>query len=565
MASGELSPHAELERARVERAALALTGRLTGPAEPGARLVARRRGDGREVQGDAALDGGRWTAELPFAELAAAGPEDEVWDLALGGLRVGRRLDGLRGKQGVAVFPAWRNGSRELRPYYTVHDNLSIRSTAGVTAPSPPPRPAGGESRRRRVLGGAAVALHRGALSAASLLRRRGPATGAPDVRVLLLHAFGLGGTVRTTFNLLEGLSARRPVEIDSVIRRRDDPFLPFPRGAVVRVLDDRRPGRAPWPGRFLARLPSLLVHPEDHAHPHCSLLTDVQLVRRLRAIRDGVLVTTRPAFNLLAERLAAPGVVTIGQEHMNITAHRPRLAADMRRRYPDLDVLTVLTEADERDYGAALAGGRVRVVRIPNAVPVLSGGTPSLEDKVVLAAGRLETQKGFDLLIAAWEPIAARHPDWQLRIYGAGPRRAELRGLILERGLYESVFLMGRTPDLGAAMAEASLFVLSSRFEGFGMVLVEAMSKGLPVVSFDCPRGPGEIVSDGRDGVLVPAGDLDGLTAGMLGLIEDPALRRRYGAAAAESARAYAPERIAARWDALLAEVAPAGQEVLA
>ena len=84
-----------------------------------------------------------------------------------------------------------------------------------------------------------------------------------------------------------------------------------------------------------------------------------------------------------------------------------------------------------------------------------------------MLAAGRLETQKGFDLLIAAWEPIAARHPDWQLRIYGAGPRRAELRGLILERGLYESVFLMGRTPDLGAAMAEASLFVLELALRG--------------------------------------------------------------------------------------------------
>ena len=166
VASGELSPHAELERARVERAALVLAGRLTGPAEPAARLVARRRGDGREVQAGAELDGGRWAAQLPFAGLAAAGPEDEVWDLALGGLRVGRRLDGLRGKQGVAVFPAWRNGTRELRPYYTVHDNLSIRSTAGVTPPPPPPRPA------RRRIAPAAAAGRRGRRAAP---RRRCP------------------------------------------------------------------------------------------------------------------------------------------------------------------------------------------------------------------------------------------------------------------------------------------------------------------------------------------------------------------------------------------------------
>jgi len=118
----------------------------------------------------------------------------------------------------------------------------------------------------------------------------------------------------------------------------------------------------------------------------------------------------------------------------------------------------------------------------------------------------------------------------------------------------------MGRTPDLGAALAQASVFALSSRFEGFGMVLVEAMSKGLAVVSFDCPRGPGEIVQHGHDGLLVPAGAVDGLGAGLLELIGDAALRRRLGAAAAESARAYAGDRIATRWEELLAEVAPAG-----
>jgi glycosyltransferase involved in cell wall biosynthesis len=560
VASGESSPHAELERARVERSSLVLAGRLVAAVEPDPRLVARRRADGQEVAAGAELEGGRWSARLPFAELRAAGLDDEVWDLALGGLRVGRHLDGLPGKQGVALFPAWRNGSRELRPYYTVADNLSIRSTAGVSAAPPRPARAGGESRRRRWLGGAAVALHRAALAGAGLLRPRAsaPVRPAGDVHLLLLHAFGLGGTVRTSFNLLESLSAQRRVEVMSVIRRRDEPFLPFPARATVRVLDDQRPaGRRPPAARVLARLPSVLVHPDDFAHPRCSLWTDVQLVRRLRGLRGGILVTTRPAFNLLAERIAAPGVVTVGQEHMNITAHRPRLAADMRRRYGGLDALTVLTRADERDYRAALAGRGVRVARIPNALPELPGAAPSLAAQVVVAAGRLETQKGFDLLIAAWEPVAARHPDWQLRIYGAGPRRAELRAQILERELYESVFLMGRTPDLGAAFAAASVFVLSSRFEGFGMVLVEAMSKGLAVVSFDCPRGPGEVVRHDHDGLLVPPGDVGGLSAGLLRLIADGELRRRLGAAAAESARAYDRDRIAARWHELLAEVA--------
>ena len=300
-----------------------------------------------------------------------------------------------------------------------------------------------------------------------------------------------------------------------------------------------------------------MLVHPEDFAYPYASLWTDVALVNRLRTIRGGVLITTRPGLNLLAARLAGPGVRTVGQEHMNFHSHRSRLAADIASGYRGLDVLAVLTAADERDYARALAGAPVRIERIPNAVPRIGGAIAALDSRVVLAAGRLESQKGFDLLIRAWERVAAAHPDWQLRIYGSGPRRAELRRMILERGLYDRVLLMGRTRRLGEAMAAASLFVLSSRFEGFGMVIVEAMSKGLPVVSFDCPRGPGEIIHHGRDGILVPAGAVDALADGMLELIEDVAKRRRYGAAAVENARSYAVGPVARRWQELLRELA--------
>jgi len=327
----------------------------------------------------------------------------------------------------------------------------------------------------------------------------------------------------------------------------------------AARALDDRRrPARGL--GRLLAALPSVLVHPDDYAYPFCSLRTDVALARTLRGLDGGVLVATRPAFAALAARLAPPGVATVGWEHMNFHAHRPGLAAEVRRTLGRLDALVVLTEDDRRDYGALAVAGRPRVVRIPNAVPRLGGGVSDLRAPVVAAAGRLLTQKGFDLLIEAFAQVAERRPGWQLRIYGAGSEGPALRHLVVERGLSERVLLMGATQHLGEALAQASLFALSSRFEGFGMVIVEAMSKGLPVVSFDCPRGPSEIIEPGVDGLLVPPEDVDALAAALVELIDDEDARRRMGAAALRKAARYDMAAVGARWDELLEALLPSG-----
>jgi glycosyltransferase involved in cell wall biosynthesis len=403
-------------------------------------------------------------------------------------------------------------------------------------------------SLRRRLLGPPAVAVHRAVVGALAALPRGRAQPGPGPVRFVLQHAWGMGGTIRTTLTMAEHLADHRDVEVVSVIRRRDEPFFPFPPRVPVTALEKR--------SRILSRLPSLLVHPEDYAYPACSLQTDVALWRWLRSLEGGAVVTTRPAFNLLASRLAPEGVVTVGQEHQHLAIHRPRLAADIRRHYGRLHALTTLTTQDEADYGRLLGGSRTRVQAIPNPVPASDAPAADPDAKVVIAAGRLNLQKGFDLLVPAFAEVARRHPDWRLRIYGSGPERGRLQAQIDELGAGDTIALLGRSERLGEAMAEASIFALSSRWEGFPMVLLEALGSGLAVVSFDCPTGPGDIVRDGREGALVPPEDVGALAAALDGLIGDPARRRAFADAARRRAGDFDIAAVGARVEALLAQL---------
>ncbi|POM22402.1 GalNAc-alpha-(1-_4)-GalNAc-alpha-(1-_3)-diNAcBac-PP-undecaprenol alpha-1,4-N-acetyl-D-galactosaminyltransferase [Actinomadura rubteroloni] len=402
------------------------------------------------------------------------------------------------------------------------------------------------------------AAARRAALALLRTLVRRRPApppAGRPRVRILLRHAYGTGGTIRTVLATAGHLARDHDVEIVSLLKEKDAPFFPLPPGVAVSFADDRTvpPGRA---ARLLGRLPSLLFSVGGNRATRETLWTDLRVARLLLAGNADVLVGTRPALNLLAAEIAPPGAVTIGQDHMNLRAYPPAMRAAIRRAYPRLTALAVLTEAARAEYAAALAGTAVRIVRIPNALATPPGAPSRRTAKVVLAAGRLTRQKGFDLLLRAYEPLSAEHPDWTLRIFGSGPHRARLARRIAARGLTGRVELNPRTADLPGEMERAAVYVLSSRFEGMPMVVLEAMSKGLPVVAFDCPTGPAEMISHESDGLIVPPKDVAGLTAALRRLMTDGDLRDELGERARASVRAYDPEWIVPRWTDLIDEL---------
>jgi len=398
---------------------------------------------------------------------------------------------------------------------------------------------------------------------------------GRQRVYFFIRGAYGMGGTIRTVFNTADHLADQGyDVEVVSLLRSREGPFLPLDPRVRLRPLFDERSrwaDRPPVPGEENPPLPfggpallrrldgwaSMLTHRGDAAYDRSSLLTDVILVRALRGLRPGVVVLTRPVLNVAGARFAAGAVRTVGQEHMNFALYSEAMKAWMLRSYGKLDALTVLTEGDERDYRQALQGSGTRLYRIPNGLPALPDTLSDQTAPVVVAAGRLTRQKGFDLLISAFEQVASSHPEWTLRIYGDGPRQAALEGQIAAAGLDSQVRLMGRSKRMASDMAAGSIFALSSRFEGFGMVLIEAMSAGLPVVSFDCPRGPRDIVEDGHDGILVPAEDVGAMAAGLSRLMDDQQLRVKMAFAAREKAGHYSMEHIGEKWHELFADLA--------
>jgi glycosyltransferase involved in cell wall biosynthesis len=579
-----LPDHAELERVEVEQEAITVKGSAAS-LEGDPVLVARSRHDGTEVTWPADRDGDSFSARIETPALVREGGSD-VWDLRLRAgeraLRLGAHYDRVLGKAGIVNYPSRvaRSGqlARRFRPYFTKEDRLSLRSvpvtdsetSVGPIRPRPPKAKEERVERRPVAKGGLQAAAARvvQALAAARIRmalrrRRRRPSGTSPRrVYVLLMDAYGIGGTIRTTLNVVEHLAKSHEVELISGVRWRERPHLPHPEGVKVTVLDDRRKsqlrtGVRGWLEGVLRRSPSILVPEEDWAFRNASLWSDLKMVRKLHSLEQGVLITTRPAYNLVAARLAPRNVVTIGQEHMNMQAHEPSLMEAIRAHYGELDALAVLTHDDRRDYLELLDGAPTTVVRIANALPPDLYGEPAEErEKVVIAAGRITWQKGFDLLIQAFAPVAERHPDWRLHIYGKGRRFERLRTRVRRAHLYNNVFLMGATQRLGELMSRASLFALSSRYEGFGMVIVEAMSKGLPVVSFDCPRGPSEIIDHGRDGLLVENENVEALSQALLELIEDDERRRQMGVAALEKAKTFDISEIGAQWETLLAEV---------
>jgi glycosyltransferase involved in cell wall biosynthesis len=281
---------------------------------------------------------------------------------------------------------------------------------------------------------------------------------------------------------------------------------------------------------------------------------------------KPDVVIGMMPTANILAI-LSATGISckVIGSEH-NYPPHFPlNKAWECLRKfvYPRADAIVALT-TEGVDYLKNNAFNR-KVVAIPNPVcwpieshpPIIDPSTIcNHRSYILLAVGRLSLEKGFDLLLSAFANLSSSFPNWDLVIVGEGPERQNLINQIRFLGLTDRVKMPGVVGNIGDWYNRADLYVMSSRFEGFGNTLVEAMAYGCPVVSFDCETGPRNIVRHEVDGLLVPHADVNALTDALARLMSSKQLRNNYSSRAVEVRQRFSLETVGAIWDNLISSI---------
>ncbi|SAI69774.1 glycosyltransferase [Bordetella ansorpii] len=364
---------------------------------------------------------------------------------------------------------------------------------------------------------------------------------------MLLVSSMHAGGAERVAATLVNAWAARGDTAIlVPTYSSKGTCFYPLSDDVQLHWLADRAGTRAGGPLAAVRRLAALRA--------------------MVREMKPDVVVSFLTNVNIaaiLATRGQEAPVIVCERTNPVVAAAAGRgLSALRRLLYPRADMVTVQAAATVEPFARMVPGIR-RLAVIANPLPSDLADAPLVPvdqaagRKRLAGMGRMVPEKQFDHLIAAFAGLAPSHPDWDLWLWGDGPQREALEAQVAQAGLQGRVFMPGRTETPWEEMRMAHAFVMSSSVEGFPNVLLEAMSLGMPCVTYDCPSGPREITREGQDALLVPLGDRAGLRNAIQALMDDPARRVELGARAAQSVRGrYSLPAVLADWDRLFADV---------
>lgn len=359
----------------------------------------------------------------------------------------------------------------------------------------------------------------------------------SPMRLLLVISSMGGGGAERVMSRLASAWAASGVQVTLSTFESQARDFFEVPEPVARRSWTDEessRPSRLPGAIRRERWLRHLIRQSQPDAVISFTDRTNVLVLLAARGLRVPVIVSERTD-----PTMCSPGRLwSLGR----------------KLTYPHASAIVVQT-GRVLDWARSQFPG-TRSLVIPNPAPPLSPVECPPTSQTIVAVGRLGPEKGFDLLIEAFSRVAARWPDWKLRILGEGSARAALESQVQDLGLSQRVSLPGQCHEAIRQIAAAEIFALSSRLEGFPNVLVEAMSTGRAVVAFDCHSGPADLIESEVNGLLVPAGDLSALAAALDRLMGNLELRSRLGATAQLVRERLSLPSILGQWNELLQSV---------
>lgn len=355
----------------------------------------------------------------------------------------------------------------------------------------------------------------------------------------LVLPGLGAGGAERIA-NIIADLLDKRGWEMSVIsFADADSPsYYQYPAGVEVIRLD-LPPARLSAPAKSIA-----------------AIRRAVRLRRAIDEAAPDVVVSFLTRTNILAL------IAGLGRQTPIIVSERNNPQKQSvgffwswlrARLYPRAFGLVTMTKGAMDCFPPAM---RRRQWVIPN--PVLRferSDTPTAKTKWITAVGRLVHQKGFDLLLQAFAALAEEFPEWNLVIWGTGPERSKLEDMASRLGLSARVRFAGVSERPGGWVENSDIFVMSSRYEGWGNALAEALAAGIPSISFNCNWGPAELIQQSVNGLLVPPEDVDALARKMRELMQDPELRRRLGSNARSIADSFSSSRVVDAWEKVMAE----------
>lgn len=365
-------------------------------------------------------------------------------------------------------------------------------------------------------------------------------------VRIIALH-LAYGGIEKAIISTANLLAEQYDVEIISVYNMPNSPAFKLDERVKIRYLLKETPNREEWKEAVRAFRPAAVVK-ESAKSLRILAAKKRAVIETVKAVHDGALITTRHEDNLVLSKYGDRNILKIAQLHHD---HRfeKKLVRDFAENYGNIDVFTLLTPSLADEVREIMRENKhTRVEFLPNFLenlpdaPDLSG-----REETILAVGRLDPVKGFDRLIRCFRALHEKRPGCKLKIVGEGAGRQRLEKMISEYALEDSVILTGRLDSeaVQREMLKASVFAMSSHNEGFGFVIIEAMSCALPVVAFDVRVGPGYIIKDGVNGFLVKDGDEEEYTGRLLSLLESDEQRSNLAREALLRAKNFSEENI--------------------